>query len=377
LITRPNTGTGASISLILSVTLSAPLLAFNVVMRHGIPVPNEIWDMCRSKSTTRQRVSASTRTLQQASSSVFRPSTSTTVVGGRSSTDVWLIKGEAVGGKGILGRTIGMLAPTPKLSVHPSEGAPEPSTPPLPMHDFSATTLSMPTAEYVPSALGSQNIDDNEFVNVGSSWPADRTSGIPTYANERDNSDVHSLSSYAVAQATSSSTEGPRTYGIPRTPVKSKDSVVGISTAITPSFSPLCNDYHVRARSSLFSPTRPSRRPLDAQEPNLPSLEPRYNGAPNSAMTEIDGLSAGLLPLLLPGLRVGTDVHVTRDGAIPSPHRSSIAQSPPRRTDGNEYSDKRFSWYSSQERLGLSPHKPYFGLPRLVSLLQNRRSKSY
>ncbi|KAI5124737.1 hypothetical protein M0805_005372 [Coniferiporia weirii] len=100
------TNTVTPIFLILSVSLSAPILALSVVFTRLL-VPTGPYERSIGFSSS---IDFGSR---------YKRSGSITVVDGRRSGDVWLIKGDAVHSKGGLSRAASLLSPLPKLSVLP------------------------------------------------------------------------------------------------------------------------------------------------------------------------------------------------------------------------------------------------------------------
>jgi hypothetical protein len=122
-----------SILLILSVTLSSPLLAFNVLF-DPMPIPSGLFDNRDDlASNVNHGTAHGLSNPPRKRSHEYKRSTSAsvTVVESRRSGDVWLSNGDAVDGKGKMSRAMGMLSPMPKLSVVPPEEQDGELTPPL------------------------------------------------------------------------------------------------------------------------------------------------------------------------------------------------------------------------------------------------------
>ena len=109
------------ILLVLSVTVSAPLLALNVIFRAPLPIPSGLFesqlpeDLLRPTSPTATLPGLPSRKISHG----YKRSGSVTVVEGRRSGDVWIDNGDAVEGKGKVGRMLGMMMPKPRLVVLP------------------------------------------------------------------------------------------------------------------------------------------------------------------------------------------------------------------------------------------------------------------
>lgn len=128
--------------LAISITISSPILALNILLRSPIPIPTTLFPTRRKQLPSIISRSPSPLSILRTpvtSSTDLKRSISATVVEGRRSTDVWLDKGEAVAGRSRVGRAMGMLVPTPKLSVLPPDGSQyqdaHPIVPPLPIQD--------------------------------------------------------------------------------------------------------------------------------------------------------------------------------------------------------------------------------------------------
>ena len=124
MVSPGSTGSVASILLMLSVTLSSPLLALNLLFRSPIPIPTELFETYSEPPSAVLRAPSpqSTAAGSYKCSHEYKRSGSVTVVESRRSTDVWLTNGDAVDGKGRIGRAIGLLGPKPRLAVLPPEG---------------------------------------------------------------------------------------------------------------------------------------------------------------------------------------------------------------------------------------------------------------
>ena len=99
----------ASIFLMLSITLSSPILACNILFKAPLPIPLGLFDSHPSTSPRAIVQGPSTFSLD-VPERVYKKSASlsVTIVEDRRSGDVWLSNGDAVEGKGKLGRAVGM-----------------------------------------------------------------------------------------------------------------------------------------------------------------------------------------------------------------------------------------------------------------------------
>ncbi|KAI6042739.1 hypothetical protein EDC04DRAFT_2964607 [Pisolithus marmoratus] len=89
----------------LSVTLSSPLLAANILLRSPIPIPTGLFDVHGKPPPAATTLATYTRD--------YKRSGSVTIVEGRRSGDVWISQGDAVDGKGKVGRAIGLIPSFP------------------------------------------------------------------------------------------------------------------------------------------------------------------------------------------------------------------------------------------------------------------------
>lgn len=311
----------SSIFLILSVTLSAPLLAVNIIFS-PMPIPSGLFET-HSDTSLPLPAPAPSPTLFE--DHYKRSGSSMTVVEGRRSGDVWLSKGDAVEGKSKLGRAMTLLSPVPKLSVlPPSPGIDAEEgeiTPPLPLQVESPT----------PSAFATPQSENS--IEIGRK-----------YARDRNNADFSAFNdSLAVATRIMTAERHysalARTIVVPPSPTLDKRTSTSTSSSrfdksskdayttaaeTTPSI-PRANT-HLRSRSassinksSFSGPRSPiSPPPSTPLPPTPPSKILQDNESPSSGFSfnavddinEIDSLSAKLLPLLVPGLKLGPNIRV-------------------------------------------------------------------
>ena len=137
-----------SILFTLSVTMSAPMLAFNAAFG-PLPIPTDLFgnfsDLPKPSEPTRRH----------------RNSASVTLVEGRRSGDVWLSKGDAIYGKGRLSRATSYLSRTPKLALLPVKSVTndqdmkrEATTHHGPRYDSAATSTFVAINAYFANELG-------------------------------------------------------------------------------------------------------------------------------------------------------------------------------------------------------------------------------
>ncbi|PPQ74364.1 hypothetical protein CVT24_000658 [Panaeolus cyanescens] len=314
---------------ILSITLSAPLLAINIVAGSPLPVPTGLFDAPVGNSLPNPSAIhiGGGSTLPPRWSSDYKrcgTSCSMTVVEGRRSGDVWLTKGDAVDGKGKLGRAVTMLQPTPKLSVLPPE------------EDDDA--LDMPP---VPFAN-----DDSLPVNVHGTPNSDMSVQFGRMKSSRSNSHHYSNGDDSMAYATRIMVAERHYSALAQTMVVpgsngagNRDSA-GASTLVSSATGTTRNkrvshNSHLRSRSisSLAppdaathvtdpSPSPPPMHPLPPTPPprsvhmallaHKKSFSSGYSLHEREIddLHEIDAMTAGVLPLLVPGLNIGEDMKI-------------------------------------------------------------------
>ncbi|KAI0057558.1 hypothetical protein BV25DRAFT_1812280 [Artomyces pyxidatus] len=318
-------GNVTPILLAVSVTISSPILALNIVFRHPILIPTGLFDARKQPSPLLGRSPSPQSTLPALSE--YKRSTSMTVVEGRRSTDIWLAKGDAVDGKSRVGRALGMLAPAPKLSVLPPEEQDdlEPMTPPLPIQDDE-------DAPQTPHSLNSEELGRTRRAESKSS----------TYMSSADESLAFNTK-IMVAQRHYSTMAMATTMVLPASPDRQDmaagqpvdSDAAGVSSGVSAGPAAF-RQSHLRTRSSSsvsgqrFPVSPPPSSPLPPTPPSIKngtrlihqksySSGFDFGAVGHDDVNEIDALSAGLLPLLVPGLRVGTDVRVKEGQEIPSP----------------------------------------------------------
>ncbi|KAI0030891.1 hypothetical protein K488DRAFT_53236 [Vararia minispora EC-137] len=348
--THPNANMVVSVLLILSITLPSPLLALNILMRHGVPIPAGLFDPRKEPPSVVHRAPSPADTLTAPSpfSAEYKRSTSMTVVEGRRSTDVWLAKGEAVDGKSRIGRALGMLAPAPKLSVLPPEDTDaviqEPLTPPLPIQDM------VPTVPPTPQSSNEAELGHASRARTKSSASSARMSEdaeLAFTARVMVAQRHYSHMALTMVLPPSPDREGP---SMPATPTDAINmgAAIARATGVAVSTPPARGATHLRTRSTSswssprfpVSPAPPTPPTAITHRKSHSSFE--FAGAAQSSFdfgtiprddaATIDKLSAGLLPLLVPGLKVGADVRVSTSDVIPSPPLSSGLPSSSRRT---------------------------------------------
>ncbi|CAK5275309.1 unnamed protein product [Mycena citricolor] len=290
-----------SILLSLSVTVSSPILALNLIFQSPMPAPEGLFDTSSDlpANMTRSPLAGSVPPYGKWSHEYKRStSASVTVVEGRRSGDVWLAKGDAVDGRNKVGRAFGMISPMPKLSVLPLEENPQVRAPPTPIPDDDSSlpvsihnsTQSEMSAQFGRLREHSSAVDESSggqimvahrhfstlaqtmMVSSGASPEKQETQGTSTAVRQ---------SAHLRTRSTSSAQHGDRNTNISPPP------------------------------SFPLPPTPPSVRAARlAHLKHRKSFSSGYSFGPVDDINEIDVISAGMLPLLVPGLKVGSNMKI-------------------------------------------------------------------
>jgi hypothetical protein len=306
---------------ILSVTLTSPLLVLNILFGSPLPIPTGLFDIRCQANPSEAFLPGSVPPDKWSHEYKRSTSASVTVVEGRRSGDVWISQGDAVDGKGKLGRAVTLLSAKPKLSVLPPEGCDEPELPPLPFHSDDSQSVHVhgtPHSELsaqfgklgMDAKTSSHNSDGDENVAFASRiMIAQRhysalaqTVVVPGgTTTDRDSAGANALLSTATGAAKSRHTNQSshlRTRSVssmngPATPQSREDS----SISPPPSF-PL-------------PPTPPNVRAARlAMLAHKKSFSSGFSFGTVDDINEIDALTAGVLPVLVPGLTVGDDMKI-------------------------------------------------------------------
>ncbi|KAJ6560471.1 hypothetical protein B0H19DRAFT_1290393 [Mycena capillaripes] len=324
---KSNTPVAASILLILSITLSSPLLALNLLFRSPLPIPHGLFDTrgdLPANVTRGPSPAGSMPTYKWSHEYKRSTSASVTVVEGRRSGDVWMSNGDAVDGKSKMSRALGMMAPKPKLSVlPPEEDDNEPLTPPLPMqNDDSSLPVSIhnSTQSEVSAQFGRLRKDSKASSHISAG----------------DDSLAYA-SRIMIAQRHYSTLA--QTMLVPGSPEK-RTSVGGhlvAASGVGPN-KPSRQSAHLRTRSGSsiqrspttdsFNISPPPSFPLPPTPPNVraarlahlkhkKSFSSGFSFGAVDDMNEIDALTAGVLPLLVPGLKVGDNMRIKQGNWSP------------------------------------------------------------
>ncbi|KAJ7853858.1 hypothetical protein B0H13DRAFT_2673514 [Mycena leptocephala] len=322
-----HTPVAASILLILSVTLSSPLLALNLLFRSPLPIPQGLFDARGDLPDNVLRgpsPAGSVPTYKWSHEYKRSTSASVTVVEGRRSGDVWMTNGDAVDGKSKMSRAIGMMSPMPKLSVlPPEEDDNTPLTPPLPMQNEDSSlpvSIHNSTQSEMSAQFGRLRYDSKASSHISA---ADASLA---YASQ-----------IMVAQRHYSTLA--QTMMVPGSPEKrtSTGGHLVAASGVGPN-KPHRQSAHLRTRSSSsiqqspttdsFNISPPPSFPLPPTPPNVraarlahlkhkKSFSSGFSFGAVDDMNEIDALTAGVLPLLVPGLKVGDNMKIKQGDWTP------------------------------------------------------------
>ncbi|KIP02106.1 hypothetical protein PHLGIDRAFT_310310 [Phlebiopsis gigantea 11061_1 CR5-6] len=319
-----------SLMLVLSVTLSSPLLAANILLRSPIPIPTGLFDSPTAPPSVVMRSPSPCSSAAENIVREYKRSGSATVVEGSRSGDVWLTNGNATESKGKVARALTLLQPTPKLSVLPlQEEKPQNGefSPPLPIQDVD----SVPST---PQSHGPAEFSMNR--EMGTRKKDSKASSC--YSGTDDS--VAFATQIMIAQRHYSTLA--MTMVFPPSPERRTSqrtaAATGVEVEITPAHESKRHS-HLRARSTsstMNSTPRsaisaPPSTPLPPTPPTVKSFkaasasrrlahrksysssaeEFSFGPIENDNTKEIDALSAGLLPLLIPGIKVGHDMKIT------------------------------------------------------------------
>ncbi|KAJ7639318.1 hypothetical protein FB45DRAFT_828169 [Roridomyces roridus] len=343
-----HTPAAASILLILSVTLSSPLLALHLLFRSPIPIPHSglfgVHGDLPANALRGSAPSGSTPTYKWSHEYKHSTSASVTVVEGRRSGDVWMTNGNAVDGKSRVGRVMGMMGPRPKLSVLPvEEESGEPLTPPLPIQTEDESSLPISIHNSTQDEMSAQFGRLRQDSKASSSGSALGDESM-AYASRIMVAQRH-YSAVAKTLLFSGSPEKEERR-------MSAGGHLVAASGVGPSSRRQSGHLRTRSNSSVpHSPTTDSHSvspppsfPLPPTPPNVRAARlarlghkksfssgggSGFSFGPVDDINEIDALTAGVLPLLVPGLRVGGDVRIkgsTKPGEWTPPESFSRAK---------------------------------------------------
>ncbi|KAF9450669.1 hypothetical protein P691DRAFT_700859 [Macrolepiota fuliginosa MF-IS2] len=309
-----------TIFFMLSITLSSPILALNVLFKCPFPIPTGLFDASTHLPPDLRGPKESTAPPMWSHDYKRSVAASVTVVEGRRSGDVWIAKGDAVDGKGKLGRAIEVLNPRPKLSVIPPMESIEPPelTPPLPIQDEDSLPVSIHNTPDTSSARFDRRRTESKASSHFSGGDESLAVASKIMIAQRHYS---ALAQTVVVPSTSPEKEEAKTTGAivtkPAGHLRSR-SISSVNGPSTPT----------PTETFRISPTPPPSFPLPPTPPSVraarlallshkKSFSSGFDFGPVDDMNEIDALTAGMLPLLVPGLRVGGDVKIRDNECSP------------------------------------------------------------
>ncbi|KDR84027.1 hypothetical protein GALMADRAFT_56685 [Galerina marginata CBS 339.88] len=329
--------TALQVMFVLSITLSSPLLALNLLFGSPLPIPVGLFDDRDALPADPQRPHIHGSLPPHKWSHEYKRSTScsVTVVEGRRSGDVWLSKGDAVDGKGKIGRAIGLLSATPKLSVlPPEENNDEFDMPPIPFQDDSLPVNVNGTPHSENSVQFGRLRKDSKASSHFSGGDESLAFASRIMIAQRH------YSTLAQTVVVPGAAGGSATGG-------NRDSVgaatlVGVATGATTS-KRASHSSHLRSRSvssvnngpetptqERFNISPPPSFPLPPTPPNVRAARLAmlahkksfssghdFSFKPVDDINEIDAMTAGVLPLLVPGLTVGEDMKIKKGNYTP------------------------------------------------------------
>ncbi|KAG6830156.1 hypothetical protein H0H87_008999 [Tephrocybe sp. NHM501043] len=310
------TSSALLILFVLSVTMSSPLLALTILFRSPIPIPSGLFDTRAEHSQNDMRAPSPTGTnapLKWSHDYKRSTSTSPTVVEGCRSGDIWLTNGNAVDGKSKIGRLVGMLSPMPKLSAMPPKELEDGEyTPPLPIQDEDS---SLPVNMHNRSHSESSTQFSRIRMDSQASSHLSGTRESLLYASKIMIAERH-YSALAKTVVLSPSTE--------KNQVLTTDEVLGSASGATTA-NGIRQSTHLRTRSvssisvpvtptrTVYTPSPPPTCPLPPTPPivkaaRLATMAHKRSFSSGSSfgkldnLNEIDALTAGVLPILVPGI---------------------------------------------------------------------------
>ncbi|KIY73925.1 hypothetical protein CYLTODRAFT_341250 [Cylindrobasidium torrendii FP15055 ss-10] len=317
-----------SVIFALSMTMSSPIMALNLLCRSPLPIPTGLFEnrsalpKALSRQTTRNGGSLPPHKLSHNYKSSTR--TSMTVVEGRRSGDVWLANGDAVDGRNKIGRALEMLRPSPKLSVMPMViNDDEPTVdPPVSLR----MDASMSSAQATPKSETSEQFGRIRKDSKASSHFSSADASM-AYTSQIMIAQKH-YSTVAKTLLIGSSPEKQAALA----ECEADDEVIDeIEQAITTGVRRVSGHLRARSTSSIepstptrdgFSPSPPPCLPLPPTPPNVRAHRLNKHKKSHSSgfefnavddIHEIDELTAGMLPILVPGLTVGKGMKI-REG---------------------------------------------------------------
>ncbi|KAI0092171.1 hypothetical protein BDY19DRAFT_983646 [Irpex rosettiformis] len=383
----PATSPWAEYLLILSVTISSPLLAANILLRSPLPITRGLFEThAGPPSIVMRSPSPPSSTFVHE----YKRSGSVTVMEGSCSGDVWLNTGNAIEDKGRVGRTLGLLVPKPKLSITPLENKDIKNVP-------FTTQLPIQTPISQQSTPEAQRTDGIDFDTQGEI----RTRKESKASSYFSSADDHLTSQIMIAQRRYSAVA--MTVILPPSPQRdiSEDATPTAAIDATPSNTKKTGHLRPRSLSSISVPcspvSAPPTSPLPPTPPSLKSFKSQAAAkrlAQRRSLSTLEGLSFGpadntteidaaLLPLLVPVIKVGDDVTTTENWRTSTPKSSRKNEERKSKVTSNSgetsTSDPSSSLPRKSQTNGRKKSTPtrkrhYFSLPNLSQVDDGMRS---
>lgn len=309
------------------MTLSSPLLTLNLLTGSPLPIPIGLFD--NDLLPALPIIGGSFPPARWSVDHKCSTSTSATVVEGRRSGDVWISKGDAIDGKGKFGRAVTMLNPAPKLSVLPVDDDYGTDMPPIPFQDDDSNPV------HINGTPHSENSVQFGRFRTGSR-------GSAQFNTVGDDSRIMVAQRHYSALAQTVVFQGlTATAGGNRDSAGASTLVGGTSSGVVSKRGSYASHLRTRSISSnneLRAPSSDDREKSISPPPSfpLPPTPPSVRAARLAMLAhkksfssgislyevddinEIDAMTAGMLPLLVPGLKVGDDMKI-KDGDYSPP----------------------------------------------------------
>lgn len=370
------------------MTLSSPLLLFNLLIASPIPIPVGLFENESLQSPSDFPVIGGSFPPTRWSANYKRStSTTATVVEGRRSGDVWISKGDAVDGKGKFGRAISMLNPAPKLSVLPVEENDDFELPPVPFQNDESHSVHVNGTPHSENSVQFGRCKKESRGSLHSNNAADESLAFGSRI-------MIAQRHYSALAQTVVVPSGAATANLD---VDNRRSA-GASTLVGASgLSSKRTSYasHLRSRSSssandLRPPTPSDRETCISPPPSIPlpptppsvraarlamlahkkSFSSGFSLSQMGDINEIDAMTAGMLPLLVPGLKVGEDMKIKEVdcGTLSKNKGTKVAKK--LAEFGEDFSSPEVHSTPAitrqpRKRKG-SGHKSHFSLPRYI-----------
>ncbi len=390
--------TAIQILFTLSVTLSSPLLLFSLLIRSPIPIPVGLFDNENLPSPSEFPVIGGSFPPTRWSTDYKQSMSSTpTVVEGRRSGDVWITKGDAVDGKGKFGRAFSMLNPAPKLSVLPLEGNDDFEMPPVPFQTDDSHSVHVHGTPQSENSVQFGRFRKESRVGPHSNNAADESLAFASriMVAQRHYSTLAQTVVVPSGLATANLADNRHSAGA--------STLVGAALGTSSKRASYAS--HLRSRSTssandLRPPTPANRETCISPPPSipLPPTPPSVRAArlamlahkksfssgfslSHMDINEIDAMTAGMLPLLVPGLKVGDDMKIKEDDcAFPGTFSKHKGMKTVKKLAefGDDFSSPEVHSTPARTRQPrkrkVSGHKSHFSLPRYILFLFLLRS---